>query len=364
VLVSRLEARGFRNLAHADVELVPGVTLIHGPNGAGKTSLLEALGFGLLGVSWRTRADRELISYGADLARAEVTVSDGDESRLFMASVASGEGRHRRLNGKELPDDAATLRPAVATFSPDRLLLVKGPPGERRAHVDRLVVAMWPGRSDVRRRFGRALAQRNALVTRIRAGAASEAPLAAWDAQFAADGAALVEVRDAAIERLAGPFRLLGGSLGLSGEATITYRPRTGLVDAGTLADQLRERRRADLERGYTTHGPHLDEVEIALEGRSVRRFGSQGEQRLALLALLFAEREALLELRRTPPLMLLDDVMSELDPERRGLLVELLGGAGQALITATEPSQVPDQGGRAVVKIDHGRVITPALAA
>jgi DNA replication and repair protein RecF len=364
VLVSRLEARGFRNLAHADVELVPGVTLIHGPNGAGKTSLLEALGFGLLGVSWRTRADRELISYGADLARAEVTVSDGDESRLFMASVASGEGRHRRLNGKELPDDAATLRPAVATFSPDRLLLVKGPPGERRAHVDRLVVAMWPGRSDVRQRFGRALAQRNALVTRIRAGAASEAPLAAWDAQFAADGAALVEVRDAAIERLAGPFRLLGGSLGLSGEATITYRPRTGLVDAGTLADQLRERRRADLERGYTTHGPHLDEVEIALEGRSVRRFGSQGEQRLALLALLFAEREALLELRRTPPLMLLDDVMSELDPERRGLLVELLGGAGQALITATEPSQVPDQGGRAVVKIDHGRVITPALAA
>jgi DNA replication and repair protein RecF len=364
VLVCRLEARGFRNLAEAEVELASGVTLIHGPNGAGKTSLLEALGFGLLGISWRTRTDRELISHGADLARAEVTVAEGDECRLFMTSVSAGEGRRCRLNGKALPDDAVALRPAVAVFSPDRLLLIKGPPGERRAHLDRLVAALWPARAEVRRRFGRALGQRNALVARVRAGAASAAALAAWDSQFAADAAALVEARNAAIERLAAPFRSIAGALGLPGEATVSYRSRTGLVDADAIADQLHERRAIDLERGYSTHGPHLDEVDIALDGRSLRRFGSQGEQRSALLALLFAEREALLELRRTPPLMLLDDVMSELDQERRGLLVELLTGEGQALITTTEPSQVPVDGGRVKIAIDRGRVTAPAPAA
>jgi DNA replication and repair protein RecF len=364
VLVRRLEVRGFRNLARADVDLDDGVTLIHGPNGAGKTSLLEALGFGLLGVSWRTRADRELISHGGELARSEVTVSDGSESRLFAASVGSGQGLQRRLNGKALPGDAPTLRPAVAIFSPDRVVLIKGPPSERRAHLDRLVSAMWPGRAEARRRFGRALAQRNALVARIRGGATSESALSAWDGQFADAAAALVETRNAGIDRLAAPFRSLADSLGLSGEATISYRPRTGPVDSAGLCEQLRERRPVDLERGYTTHGPHLDEVEIALDGRSLRRFGSQGEQRSALLALLFAEREALLELRRTPPLMLLDDVMSELDPERRRLLVALLGGEGQALITATEPTQVPADGGRAEVEIDHGRLAPTALAA
>lgn len=132
MLVAGLEARGFRNLGHAEVELPTGVTLIHGPNGAGKTNLLEALCFGLTAASWRTCTDRELIGFGEDLARSEVGVTDGEETRVFLASATRGDGRSQRLNGNPVPADAVTLRPAVAVFSPDRLALVKGPPTERR----------------------------------------------------------------------------------------------------------------------------------------------------------------------------------------------------------------------------------------
>jgi DNA replication and repair protein RecF len=364
VVVRQLEARDFRNLGHAEAELGDGITLIHGPNGAGKTNLLEALCFGLTATSWRTRTERELIGFDAGLARAEVTVEDVGEERRFVASVRRGEGRGHRLNGNPVPADAATQRPALAVFSPDRLALIKGPPTERRGHVDRFVAALWPARADARRRFARALAQRNALLGRIRAGAASEDALGAWDAEFAAEAAALVEARSAALARLAPGFVSLAGSLGLTGEATLRYRPRTEERSVAAIVAELGDRRAQDVERGHSTHGPHLDEIEIALAGRALRRYGSQGEQRTALLALLFAEREALLEARRTPPLMLLDDVMSELDPERRLLLVELLGGEGQALITATEPSQVPEDSERVELEIQQGRVGTAALAA
>jgi DNA replication and repair protein RecF len=365
VLVRLLEARGFRNLGDAAIEPGERITLIHGPNGAGKTNLLEALAFGLTGASWRTRADRELIGFEDDLARAEVMVIDGAESRVFRAIVTRAEGRRYRLDGNPVPSDVSALRPAVAVFSPDRLSLVKGPPSERRRHLDSLVAALWPGRADARRRFGRALAQRNALVSRIRSGAATEQALAAWDSEFAGEAGALVESRTAAIERVAPAFSSLAASLGLGDAATIYYRPRTGLADVAEIVEQLRERRAADLERGHSTHGPHLDEVQIALDGRAVRRFGSQGELRMALLALLFAEREELMAAHRTPPLMLLDDVMSELDPDRRRLLVELLERGGQSLVTATEPAQIPEagRGSAAEIAIERGRVIAPAPA-
>jgi DNA replication and repair protein RecF len=361
VHVALLETRGFRNLDRTRVELDEGITVVHGPNGSGKTNLVEALCVGLTGSSWRTRTDRELVRFGDRLARAEATVVDGGDSRRFVASIVPGEGRHHRLNGAAVGSAEAALRPAVALFSPDRMSLVKGPPSERRRHLDRFVAAVWPSRVDLRRRYGRALAQRNALVARIRGGAASRDALGAWDAELASVAAELVEARNDAVARLAAPFGSLAGELGLEGEATLGYRPRTGIADAGEIERQLAERRDADVHRGYSTHGPHLDEVELALDGRALRRFGSQGQQRAALLALTFAEREALLAARGVAPLMLLDDVMSELDSDRRGLLVDRLRAGGQALITATETAHVPDADEHAEVEIADGRAAVPA---
>jgi DNA replication and repair protein RecF len=342
VLVASVEARPLRSLDDVRIELGPGIVSLVGPNGAGKTNLLEALYFALTGRSFRTADRRELIPFGAPLARAEAVVRDEDgiEHRL-LASVSRGEGRRHLLDGN--PADPATLirqRPPVAVFAPDRLALVKGPPGERRAHLDRYLAARWPARAGLRQRYGQALAQRNALIARLAAGAGS-GDLEVWDAALAEAAEALVAARAEAVNELAPRFAAAAAELGLEGAAALEYAPR-----ASGSAEQIRaglgERREADLRLGRTSWGPHLDELKIEVGGKSLRRYGSQGQQRAGLLALLFAQREALLAAHRVAPLLLLDDVMSELDPDRRERLVGRLVGGGQALITAAAAESVP----------------------
>jgi DNA replication and repair protein RecF len=354
VLVVAAEAAPLRSLSGLRLELEAGIVSLVGPNGAGKTNFLEALYFALTGRSFRTGDRRDLIPFGSPLARSQATIrgADGIE-RTLMASVSRGEGRRHLLDGN--PADPATLarhRPPVAVFSPDRLALVKGPPGERRAHLDRFVGARWPSRSELRRRFGQALAQRNALIARLAAGAGGAAEVDAWDASLAEIAAELIDARAEAVAELAPAFSVAAEELGLGAGATLEYAPRaTG--DAEQLRLGLAERREADLRLGRTSWGPHLDELKLLVgEGRSLRRYGSQGEQRAGLLALIFAEREALMEARRVTPLLLLDDVMSELDPDRRERLVARLSRGGQALITAASVDSVPASALETMVRI------------
>jgi DNA replication and repair protein RecF len=242
---------------------------------------------------------------------------------------------------------------------PDRLALVKGPPSLRRSHLDGFLAALWPSRAEIRKRYSKALAQRNALLGRIRAGAAAADSLDAWDAELAAAGVELIATRRLAVERLAEPFASAATELGIEAGARLSYRPRSEASTAEQLVAELVERRDSDLVRGYSGWGPHLDELALESGGRAMRRYASQGQQRIALLSLLFAEREALLADGRPPPLMLLDDVTSELDAARRGLLVErLAAGGGQALVTATEPEQLPRNAARAEIAVRAGRVI------
>jgi DNA replication and repair protein RecF len=357
MLIASLESRGFRNLADASTALAPGISVLHGPNGAGKTNLLEAIYFGLAGRSFKGGPDRDMIRFEESSARVELAL-EGAEGRMLLAALdRSGERRHR-VDGRPLTGVGGE-RPLVSVFHPDRLQLVKGPAAHRRAHLDRLASALRPSRADLRARFGRTLAQRNALVSRIRAGQASPESLATWDERLAAEAEPLISSRAEAVGEIDEPFARLGAELGLPG-AEIGYRPRAE-ADREAIAAELAARRERDLGRAYTTYGPHLDEVEMRIEGRPMRRFASQGQQRVALLALLFAEREALLDAGRPAPLMLLDDVMSELDPTRRALLVEALAGAGQAVITATEREHVPEAAGMWPIAVREGR--TTALA-
>jgi DNA replication and repair protein RecF len=230
----------------------------------------------------------------------------------------------------------------LAVFMPDRLGLVKGPASVRRVHLDRLVAALWPWRVALRQRYARALAQRNALLGRVRAGLAGVDGLDAWDRELAVQAVELRSSREAAVEAVRAPFEDLARALGLEGGASVRYVSRAPIGDAQGLTAALAERRDEDLARGFTTIGPHRDELELLLGGRSLRRYGSQGEQRAALLALLFAERQGLIDVGRPIPVMLLDDVMSELDPARRRLLADRLAAGGQALVTATEAGAFP----------------------
>jgi DNA replication and repair protein RecF len=366
--VARLSVRDLRNYERAEVELGRGLTVVVGPNGAGKTNLLEGLYFGCTGRSPRTSNERELVRRGATAARATVTTVDDDGyPHTLEAALQPGEPKLQRVDGAAVDSLALTdVRPLVSVFLPDRLELVKGAPAARRAHLDQLVAALWPARAESRRAYSRTLAQRNALLGRARGGGATTATLASWDAELARCGIEVMETRAAALELLAPRFAALATTLGLPSDAELAYRPRSRAQTVDELAAELAERHAADLERGFTAHGPHRDDVRLLHGGAGLRSFGSQGQQRVGLLALLFAERDLLAAERGRTPLMLLDDVMSELDARRRDLLVALLREGGQAVLTATEGEHVP--AGRAdgvtVLEVDAGVVAAAGVPA
>ena len=360
-LAVRVELRDFRNYEQGELELADGLTVVAGPNGAGKTNLLEALFFACTARSPRTANERELVRKGTDVARVAVDTECDDGRHRLEVGFEPGEAKRLRVDGRAV-DSFAHLaeRPLVSVFLPERLELVKGPPSGRRAHLDRLIAALWPARATTRSAYSRTLAQRNALLARVRSGAAGSSGLEAWDLELARQGSRLMADRREATEGLVPRFARLGAALGLPAEPELRYRARARASDLEGLAAELAERREADLERGFTTHGPHRDELVLSLGGLGLRAYGSQGQQRVALLALLFAERELLHDLRGQPPLMLLDDVMSELDAGRRELLAELLRAGGQAVVTATDADHIPDEPSSpdGLVEVDSGRLV------
>ncbi len=364
--VTRLRLRDFRTYAAADFAPGPRLTVVHGPNGAGKTNLLEGVYFGCTGRSCRTANEREVVRFGAQAARAEVELQDA-EGITHALAVGYAPGEVKRLLADGAPVERLLdvgFRPLVSVFLPDRLELVKGPPALRRAHLDQVVAAARPARAATKRSYSRALAQRNALLVRVRAGQAPRDTLGAWDLELARQGVALRDDRAAVVAELVRPFAAAGQQLGLRGELELRFRPRSRAVDPQALAAELHERLDSDLERGFTGHGPHRDDLGLLREGHELRTYGSQGEQRLALLALLLAEREVLGAARGHSPLLLLDDVMSELDPARRAALAQRLArDGGQSLITTTDLTHVPGAEGTDVtrVAVREGAAVTVA---
>ncbi len=362
--VTRLTVRDFRSYEAAELRPGAGLTVIAGRNGAGKTNLLEALYFACTGRSCRTANERESVRFGAALTRLELEAEDANGRHAISVGFQPGEPKHLRVDGA--PVDRLTdsdARPLVAVFLPDRLELVLGAPALRRAHIDQVVAALWPARAGTRREYSAALAQRNALLSAIRTGRAARGSLPTWDATLARHGVALMHDRAEAVTRLRERFAAHAAALGLEGEAELAYRPRSRADSADALAAELAERTDGDLERGFTGHGPHRDDLALRRDGRELRSYGSRGQVRLALLALLLAEREELAAERGSPPLLLLDDVMSELDATRRTRLVEVLRAGGQSVVTATELGHVPgaDEPGVERVAIAEGRVLQTA---
>jgi DNA replication and repair protein RecF len=370
--VVSVEMRDFRTYNRAEARLGAGLTVVHGPNGAGKSNLLEAVYFGCTGHSPRTRSDRELIRFGEHATRVVVGLLDGAEAHELSVGYAAALGGAQAI--KRMSADGAEVerlldvpvRPLISVFLPDRLDLLKGAPALRRAHLDQVIAAIWPARVEARREYSRVLAQRNALLARIRHGRASRATLPTWDRELATKALALRAHRAEAVTLLSEPFRDKAAQLGCNGEVSIEYRPRSEASGEVEFLAELEQRLEGDLERGFSGHGPHRDELALIRDGRELRVYGSQGEQRLALLALLLAERLVLARERGHTPLMLLDDVMSELDSERRELLVSELAGSGQSVIATTDLAHVPRAGEAGVtrLRVSPGTILQEAIAA
>ena len=366
--VLAISLRDFRSYGATRATLGPGLSVITGRNGAGKTNLIEAVYFGCTGRSCRTANEREVVRFGAGAARVVIEAQDDDGPHELAVGFAPGEPKRMRFDGAPVERLLDVLaRPLVSVFLPDRLELVKGPPALRRAHLDQFVTALWPARAATRRAYAQTLAQRNALIARIRAGHGSRTSLQSWDRQLAHRGIALMADRREASLALATAYPGVCEQLGLDGDPSLAYRPRSRAVDAVGLEAELAERLEGDLERGFTGHGPHRDDLALVRDGRELRTYGSQGQQRIGLLALLLAERAVLAERRGSSPLMLLDDVMSELDSERRRELVaRLRADDGQAVITATDLAHVPgaEEAGVTRLEVRDGQVLQNALSA
>jgi DNA replication and repair protein RecF len=322
--------------------------LVVGPNGAGKTNLLEAVHVGTQGFSPRTRSDADLIRFGADAGRIGVRGEREAATLEIDVRLRNGEAKRATVNGARL-SAAEQLRTRAATlvFTPDRLAVVKGGPAVRRAYFDRAIGRALPARSSLPVEYAAAVGQRNAALRRTANGFSSREALEPWTERVADLGATLVAARRELIQALQPRFEAVATDLGIEA-AALRYEG-----DPPTRA-ALEARLERDLERGTTGLGPHLDDVDIVAGPRELRAFGSQGEQRLTVLALLLAEADLLTERIGIAPLLLLDDVLSELDERRRRLLAARVSGRGQALLTATSAATLPAEPD-ALVEVEPG---------
>ena len=309
-----------------------------GPNGAGKTNLLESLHVGTQGFSPRTRSDAQVIRFGEEAGRIALRGERGGAEVDVEITLRVGQAKRARMNGADL-SAAEQLRGRLTTlvFTPDRLAVVKGGPAVRRAYFDRALGRLAPARASLPVEYGAAVGQRNAALRRISLGLSSREALAPWTERVAALGAELVETRAETIRMLSPAFCSHADELGLA-DARLEYAAEPPTVEA------LEARERRDLERGSTGLGPHLDEIAVLAGSRDLRSYGSQGEQRIAVLALLLGEANVLVVRSAMPPLLLLDDVLSELDARRREALARALPEGGQALITATSKELLPSE--------------------
>lgn len=385
--VDHLSLTNFRNFVRLEATLPAGPLVLAGANAQGKTSLLEALYLLACAASPFADSDRQVINFLAlreaqPVARlaAEIHNRRGPvrlELRLYFEPLASGETRFRKevlVNGvRRKPADLASHFNAVL-FLPQEMRVVEGAPAERRRHVDELLAQVDPPYVAALSDYQRVLAQRNALLRQLQEAGGEGGQLDFWDEQLAASGAAITLARSNALAELEHAAQPVHRQLtrqvetlqlayhpsidpaapeGLRGEGATQRemplpvsvdRARFTLDDYGVLfAARLRQTRGESILRGTTLHGPHRDELRFLINGIDLGTYGSRGQARTGLLALKLAEVEWMRSRVGEWPVLLLDEVLSELDRVRRADVLDHLGSAEQALLTTTDPEMLPE---------------------
>lgn len=360
--VKSLILRDFRSYERAEIAPAPGMNVFAGPNAQGKTNLLEAIHLCCTGRSHRTSRDEDLIRWGCAGAKATVSAEQKDGGHEVSVVLLRGQKKKKNvLIGARQAERIGELFGHVCgvLFSPEDLSIVKGGPGERRRFLDMQLSQLRPRYFYALQASAHALAQRNALLREIAEKPSLAGTLDLWDEQLALAGDAVVrgrrEVTDA-LSRLAGDEhrRLTDGaealSLRLVSEAAKEDHP------GETLLRRLRETREEDIRRGTTTTGVHRDDLILSINGKDARVFASQGQQRTAVLSLKLAQAGFAETERGEPPILMLDDVMSELDPARRRLLASRINRL-QTFVTCTDPADLSGAPEGLLFRVEGGRV-------
>lgn len=377
--VDRLVLEDFRNYEREEIDLSGGLNLVVGRNAQGKTNLLEAI-YCIGGFGSPRGPDAALVRNGADRALVHADVTRGERTVHVDLEHRPGRGVRALLNGTAVPGMRA-LRELTASvfFGPDELSLIKGSPEGRRRFLDELVVKLRPARDTIKREWDRVLKQRNALLRSAPRGGgparSARETLVVWDEAFCNTGAELAAARLEVLAALT-PYAAKryeeiagGGRLELSYQASWLGDVPTDAADVATLrealANALDEVRPRELERGMSLIGPQRDDVVVNLSSAGyaqslldARAYASQGDQRTCALALKLGEHDLLTDALDDHPILLLDDVFSELDPARRAWLADAIRGIGQSVVSSAEPGAVEAADAARVIRVEEGRVI------
>ena len=366
----------FRNYRREAVEFHHGLNLVIGRNAQGKTNLLEAV-YCLSGLGSPRGRDVNLVRSGAERALLHADVVRNARSVHIDLELRPG-ARARVLINRTPAAGTRALRELTSAvfFGPDDPLLIKGAPEGRRRFIDDLIVKLRPARESLRREWDRILKQRNTLLKSIprsgSAGASATATLEVWDESFCRVGSELVAARLEALWALVPFARKRYEEIAGGGRIELTYESEYVPAADGTMeTEQIRESlerslrtvRAREFERGVSLVGPHRDDVAVRLanaqtEGAPLdaRTFASQGDQRTSALALKLGEHDLLTDALGEEPVLLLDDVLSELDPGRRGYLLETVTGRGQTFVSSAEDDVLSDQRDARVIEVSQGR--------
>jgi DNA replication and repair protein RecF len=356
----------FRNYVDATALLAPGLNVVVGDNAQGKTNLLEAIAFNVTGSSPRTPRENEVVRWGADFTRTEARIAlDGAAGERDVA-IGYAPGRKKRITVDGVPAPSLTTYAAggagarVVTFFPDDIRVVKGAPSDRREFLDVLLSSLRPAYARAVAEYAKAVQQRNQLLRRIRDGFSSERTLATWDKKVVELGKTVLAGREAALPLLEEHFKDSLRALYGSEKAALRYA-RTSTLEE--YSEALREAHGADVERGTTSVGPHRDDIEVSLGGVNLTTFGSQGQQRIATLALEFAARDYVRGAVGDDPVLLFDDVMSELDERRREYLAGYFMESTQAVISTTNLEYFDEEILRRtrIIRISGGSILETA---
>ena len=365
MFIQSLRLHDFRSYHQVLLTPPAGVTVFVGENGAGKTNLLEAVHLCCLGRSHRTAFDREMIRAGQETAAVQVRVqrADGvDEVGVRLYSPLQKKRKLLYINGKTAARTGELMGHVTCVmFSPEDLDIVRGAPQGRRRFVDMLLSQCGAGYYYALQTYNAALKQRNALLHDLARGG-NPAQLDAWDEQLAAAAAPMVRARQYAAQNLStlsrGHYAYISGrenepvSLRYAGCLAESAQPSEDLL-------RLLQRSRAeDIRRMTSTVGPHRDDLALSLCGQDMRAFASQGQMRTAVLSLRLAELDMLTERQHEAPLLLLDDVLSELDVGRRARLLERIRGV-QTLLTCTDLSDLTGASPQAVLRVHNGEILS-----
>ncbi|MEI7986925.1 MAG: DNA replication/repair protein RecF [Armatimonadota bacterium] len=339
-----LRLSNFRNFGHLELDLPSGFTILTGQNAQGKTSILESLYWLSTTRMLRGVRDAEAIKEGEVGCLVEAELVTGT---TIGATLEQGSRKKFYLNGASLPRASDVLgRLPCVVISIFDLEIVRGDPSDRRMFLDIELSSLFPAYLRHLSIYKRALEQRNALLKMAQERAIDDFSFDTWEEPLAKEGAELRRIRQEYLASL-GP-KITGYHSQLSSQPEqlkLTYLLKDESCDAASLLRGYQETRRADIHRGTTQTGPHRDDIEIKIEDRDSRLYGSQGQQRTAVIALKLATLQMAKEQLGEPPLLLLDDMLSDLDAERRSRLCHVVATeAGQAILTCTEASAAGDE--------------------